>query len=272
MGSLGGEFKIGPSTEGAAITPTSVRVRQETVFGSKGIAPQRTGNVILFVQKSGQIVREFLYNWESDSYVAKDLTLLAENLFTPTIIDFGMQKDPLQRVWMVRSDGDMVCMAYQENSDFYAHSLITSPVGSFESVCVVPSADGTTEEVWVSMYTGEDRWILYFDDSLYVDGALTYEGLPVGTTVSGLSHLVGKTVSIIGDMALYPSQVVPLTGIVTIDPSATNIQVGLNYVSKVKTVRPEIPVGGTSQGVLKRWSEIRVRVLESYGLTVEGEV
>lgn len=429
MGSMGGEFKIGPTTSGGAITPTSVKCEAETNYGSKGISPQMSGAVIVFVQKSGKLVREFLYSWENDSYVAKDLTLLAENLFQESpIVDMAMQKEPFQRVWMVRDDGAMIVMAYQENSDFYAHSLITSEAGDFESVCVMPSADGTVEELWAVLYTGGERWIVYFDDDLSTDAALTYAGPPAATTVSGLDHLISKTVQIVGDGAVYPEDVVdsvdtnmitdpgfeqwttttnltqwielilgtgaiacestevseglysahitsvggagnyayvqktnltltagkwykiaikykgtncsfriasgsyylqddgswsstynnlPLTdatdwttyelwfqckttyttyyltignefvnvdmyvdyvtlqegtGEITISPSATAIEVGIGYGAKVKTVRPEIQVAGTSQGVLKRWSEIRVRVYESHSLKIEGEV
>lgn len=91
--------------------------------------------------------------------------------------------------------------------------------------------------------------------------------------VQGLDHLRGRTVSIVGDGAVYPSQAVPTSGTaeVTLDPPAALIEVGVQYDTMVKPVRPEVAIAGTSQGRKKHWSDIRVRVLRTLGAKVNGE-
>lgn len=64
-------------------------------------------------------------------------------------------------------------------------------------------------------------------DAFFVDSGLTYQGTPV-TTVSGLGHLEGETVSIIADGATHPYRVVS-GGAVELETAASTVHVGLPY-------------------------------------------
>jgi hypothetical protein len=103
-------------------------------------------------------------------------------------------------------------------------------------------------------------------------------GLAPGTwglavdVIGGLDHLNGRTVSIVGDGAVYPAQVVA-GGAVDLDgPQAMKIEAGLGYVSRLKTLRPEVAGLGTVQGNRKRVASIILRVYKSVGLTLNGKV
>src|SRR5690242_8600811 len=89
-------------------------------------------------------------------------------------------------------------------------------------------------------------------------------GFPVGLVQA--PHLASQTVSIVGDGAVQPDREADADGFVVIDPPASVIDVGINYTSTLKTVRPEIPQGPTIQGARQRWIKIFVRVLQSVGL------
>ena len=55
-------------------------------------------------------------------------------------------------------------------------------------------------------------------------------------------------------------------GSITLDSATTDAWVGLGYTSKVRTLRPELPVSnGTYQGQTKRVSRCVVRVYNSLG-------
>jgi hypothetical protein len=94
-------------------------------------------------------------------------------------------------------------------------------------------------------------------------------------SVTGLSHLDGKTVAVVGDGAVYNNAIVS-SGAATLAPavSAGLIEVGLPYTSTLETLRPEVQLtnGGTSQGRRKRWNEVIVRLYNTLGLKVEGDV
>lgn len=87
--------------------------------------------------------------------------------------------------------------------------------------------------------------------------------------LDGLGHLEGKTVQIIADGAPLPTQIVSVAA-VTATVKGIKMEVGLPYDSVLTTVRPEIQVGGTSQGVQKHHSEVTVRLFESIGFEINN--
>jgi hypothetical protein len=100
----------------------------------------------------------------------------------------------------------------------------------------------------------------------HLSGAVTKE---VVNTISGLDHLEGQTVSILADGATHPTKVVDANGAITLDRFATDVKIGLQYTSILKTMR--IDAGsqdGTSQGKTKRIYEVTARLFETVGVEV----
>lgn len=89
-------------------------------------------------------------------------------------------------------------------------------------------------------------------------------GIPT-TTVSGLNHLEGKTVAIVGDGSVQPSQTVT-NGTVTIPIACSAITVGLPYVCQLQTLYLEPPGPETAQDKRKCVQSIYVRVKSTRGL------
>lgn len=118
---------------------------------------------------------------------------------------------------------------------------------------------------------GVHRYIEYMDPNMMVDSGLTYSGAAV-SSVSGLGHLEGKTVDIVGDDVVYNQGVVTERA-VAISPAASEIQVGLPYTSKLITMKPVVAAkNGTTAGLPKKWSDFKVAVHETSGLTINDEV
>ena len=86
-------------------------------------------------------------------------------------------------------------------------------------------------------------------------------------TLSGFSHLEGKTVSILADGAVLPSEVV-VGGSITIDRAAVKIHVGLQYFSDLQTLPLAINIEAFGQGRVKNINQAWVRVFRSSGLFV----
>ena len=103
--------------------------------------------------------------------------------------------------------------------------------------------------------------------SFFVDSGLTYSGSAV-TSLSGLYHLEGATVSILGNGGSHADKSVS-SGAVSLDLSATTAAVGLGYTSNLQTLRLESgSVDGTSQGKPKRIHHITLRLFRTVGLEV----
>ena len=101
----------------------------------------------------------------------------------------------------------------------------------------------------------------------FLDSHLSYSGSAT-TTLSGLAHLEGQTVSILADGSAHPDKVVS-GGAITLNRSVTKAVVGLKYNSVLQTMRIEGGAAeGTSQGKTKRISKVTLRLFETVGVKV----
>jgi hypothetical protein len=92
------------------------------------------------------------------------------------------------------------------------------------------------------------------------------------SSLSGLSHLEGESVSILADGSVHGSKTVA-SGAVTLDRHVTRAHVGLAYNSTLETLRVDAGSAmGTSQGKIKRINDITVRLDKTVGLKVGLDV
>lgn len=90
---------------------------------------------------------------------------------------------------------------------------------------------------------------------------------PTTTTVSGLNHLEGMTVSIIADGGVQPQQVVN-NGTINLQNEASAIVVGVPYTCQLQTLYLDPPSQMTVQGKRKNIYNIIARVDNSRGFSV----
>ncbi len=271
IGTVGGEFKL--SGSGAPTTPSNVRVVQETKYGSSDVPPVVAGRSVLFNQRAKKKLRQMIFDLNVEGFVAPDLTILSENITGDGITNMAYQQEPDSIIWAVRADGVLLGLTYQRDQQVVAWHQ--HPVGGadteVESVASIPSADGGSDELWLSVKRtvngGTVRYIEYIDDTIFVDSGLSYSGA-AATTLSGLAHLEGETVSIVGDGAVFPDAVVS-SGSVTLSSSVTTAYIGLPYTTEIETLPPEVPQkDGSSFGKKKSWSRIILNLYTTLGISV----
>jgi hypothetical protein len=85
--------------------------------------------------------------------------------------------------------------------------------------------------------------------------------------IGGLSHLEGKTVSILADGAVQPQKVVT-SGVVSVPRPATIIHIGLPYESDLQTLPVAMQIDGFGQGRFKNVNKAWLRVYQSSGIFV----
>jgi hypothetical protein len=86
-------------------------------------------------------------------------------------------------------------------------------------------------------------------------------------TVSGLSHLEGKTVSILADGAVMP-QVVVTGGVAVLERASVVVHVGLPYQSDLQTLPVSLNIDAFAQGRVKNVNQSWIRVFQSSGIFV----
>ena len=287
VGTTGGEFTVSADGTDASITPTNITIKRQSSFGSANVDAIPAGNAILFLQKAKRKIRELQYNFDSDGYQAPDLTILNETVTDTGINEMSYQQEPGSNIWCVRDDGVLACLTYQRSENVIAWSrhIFGGVFGSGNAVCEsVASISGTLteDEVWVivkrTINGATKRFVECFSDFdfdetsatsfKFLDSHLSYSGSGT-TTLSGLSHLEGQTVSILGDGATHANKVVNGSGQITLDRSVTSACVGLAYDSILQTMRIEGGAAeGTSQGKTKRISKVVLRLFETVGVKV----
>lgn len=142
IGTAGTEWKMAPGSSSDTITPTSVNVKMQSKWGSSDVMPLMIGNTVLYVQNSGNIVRDLLYSLEVDGYTGNNLTLLAEHLFKDhSITEWAFQQAPYSVVWAIRDDGVLLGMTYAREHEVWGWHRHTTD-GYFESIASVQT--GTT--------------------------------------------------------------------------------------------------------------------------------
>lgn len=284
IGTVSGEWIVRPSSLSEALTPTNLAAKRSTAFGSDNIQAIRTGKASIYVQRAGQKARELAYVYEVDGFRSPDMNVLSDHVLKGGVVQFVYQQEPYSVVWFVRKDGQLVGLTYERDQDVLGwHRHIIG--GSFgagdavvESVSVIPTPSGDADEVWLIVKRTIDgvtkRYVEYitpkFDDTttinaFFVDCGLTYSGTPV-TSVSGLDHLEGETLSVLADGSSHPDVVVT-GGAVTLNRSVSVAHFGLPYESDIQTLRIEAGAAdGTSQGKTKRIHRVTVRLYKTLGL------
>lgn len=270
VGTTGGEFRVTGGNE-SAITPTNVDVRRQTTHGSKLGKLVYIGSDTFFIQRSGRQLRNVTYKWESDSFQSDDLTFLAEHISSGGITDIDYSAVPDSMIYALRGDGQMLIMTYEPAQQVVGWTRHITD-GQFKSMAII-SEDGP-DQLWfvVERTVGgvNKRYIELYTPDTFLDSMISYSGSAV-SSVSGLSHLEGKTVAILADGAVHPEKTVS-GGAVSLDYAASTIYVGLPYTSKLTPTRPAVDGGGgTSHGKKKRWNEVFVRLEQSAVPKINGQ-
>lgn len=272
IGTSDSEWTLSASTKDAALTPSNVKVKRQSVYGSGRVRATMAGDVVLFVQNQGRKVREFVYAWEKDGYTSPDLTILADHITDSGICEIALQRQPDTLLWTLLNNGTLAVLTYERDQEVVGWQRVDSG-GTIVSVAVLP---GSGEDfVYIAIDRNGELLIERFapraweriEDAVYTDSSVTVSGEAV-TRITGLGHLEGKTVQILADGAEHPEQVVSGAG-VDLETPCTHAVAGLAYSSLLSPMPIETDTqNGSSMLRRKNVAELRIRVMDSVG----GEV
>lgn len=271
------EFRVTTANDDV-LTPTSIGVKPQSYIGASSVQPVVANSTMLYAAARGGHIRELGYNYQSGGFVTGDLSIRAQHLFENNhIVDMALSKAPISCLWCVTSDGKLLGCTYLPDQGVGGWHRHTTD-GTFEAVACVSEGDedilyavinrtinGSSVRYIERMH---ERQITDLEDMFFVDSGLTYEG-PTATVFRGLSHLEGKTVSILADGEVRPQQVVE-NGSVTLDVGASKVHIGLPIDVRAQTLPMYLGTndGGYGQGRNKDVTRVFVRVYRSSGLSM----
>lgn len=275
VGTAGGEWTIG-GTNSDAVSPEGIKANHEGTCGAAASRPEPVGFATLFIQRSGRKIREMAYRFESDAYVSRDMTVLSEHITESGLVQMAYVQEPDSVLYCTRGDGVLVALTYAPSQEVAAWSRIVTD-GFVEGITSIYSQVSKRDELWAvirrTVNGGERRYIEILEgefngdveDAFFVDSGLTYDGSPT-SSVSGLEHLAGRTVSVLADGAVHVDVVVGGDGIISLERPASKIQVGLPYDSLVQPMRLEAgSKRGTAQTKRQRITKVSVRFYNTLG-------
>lgn len=284
IGTSGGEFVVSSGSNEDVLKPTNIQIRRQANYGSSGVEPVSVGSAVLFVQRANRKVRELVYNFDTDSYYAPDLTLLAEHITEGEIKEIVWQQEPDSVLWARLGDGSMCAMTYRREEEVIAwHRHTLGGSGVVESIVVTSSQGGDDLLYMIVKRTINGATKRYIEklsslqelsdveDALFADSHLTYSGSST-SSLSGLAHLNGQVVSVLGNGIAQSNKTVS-NGSITLDSAVTKACVGLPFSSTLKTMRMDSGgVEGTSQAKTKRIREVTTRFLNTVGAKIGPDV
>ena len=282
VNTVGAEFSVDAPATSQPFGPNNIRVSRQTAYGSKPIRSIRIGESVLFLQASGRKVRSMQYSYDVDNFTAPDMTVRAAHIATPAITGMVRQEEPYQSLWAMRSDGMLLSFAFDQTQQVraWARHPIAGTDAKVESVSVIPSTDGSRDDVWLIVsrtINGATRRYVEFiqeeyaagddqEDAKYADSMLTYDST-AATTVFGFDHLEGETVGVLADGAAIPDEVVS-NGEITIANASSVQQIGLRFSAIYGASRTDAGAAdGTAQGKTKRITDVAFRVIDTLGGT-----
>ena len=265
----GNEFSITGGYENG-IKPNNINIRLQSAFGCSHVRPINIDASMLFVQRAGKQLKAV----SNGGYYGTDvewmtLSEISRHLLTSGVKALTYQQDPNSMVYVVCNDGKIASLTYNSEQEIAGWGSFETE-GQYIYACCIPEK---TKDV---VYTAVRRSINHeqvvtieiFDPELNTDCAVTGYDANGAKTWQGFNHLERQTVSIVADGVVMPPQKV-VNGMITLNRSAVDIEVGLNYKTKLELLFQDFPVNaGTIVGSRVTLSDVTLRFHKTSGATI----
>jgi hypothetical protein len=276
------------------LTPSNVSARPSAAAGSSNVKPVLVGDEVVYSSRSHRKILAVGFNFERDAFIPDELTVLASHLTISPIVQFAYTLEPHSVIWACRSDGQLIGCTYERpqrvlgwHRHFIGGSFGSGPA-QVESVGAIQDTEDLYDQLWliVKRTIGGDtkRYIEFItkdfqledqiEDAHYVDSSpLPYSG-PPSNSFTGLGHLDGELVHVLGDGITY-KDIPVVAGTISLPDGNTvsKAVIGLHADAKLETlpIETEGAPGGTLIDREKRIIDVFLRLVRTNSLRI-GQV
>lgn len=269
VGTASAEVSIRSSSFDEPLTPTAFTARNASTVGSAPVQAIAVDSAGIFVQRNRSKVFELVYDVEVNDYGARELTRLNQQICKPGITQIAVQRQPDTRVFFIKQDGTAAMLLYDKTDAVVGWSRIETD-GKFLSVAILPTGDDDDVYFVVERVINSvtKRYIEKFastaelqggENSYLVDSCVLFTSGSPTSTVTGLTHLIGKQVviyyqrfggydndafqndafQVTDDTAAEPQTIYTVdgSGQITLPFQTSEIIVGLPYTARFKSVK-----------------------------------
>lgn len=268
------------------ITPTQIQPSRLDGPGGPLQQLRVVDDSVAYVDTSRRRLIGMRYELQRDGFRPEELTLLAEHITdagtaagSNGIREFVWTNDRESVVWAARMDGELIGFTYLPQHDvggWHQHP-VAGQNAFIESVAVIPAQN--RGELWIAIKRtingATQRYIERLDpkfghmtpqaDAFFVDSGITYNGTPK-MTMTGLDHLEGETVSVLGSGA-YLGEFTVSGGQITLSTDHGTVHAGLGYRQLIEPTGENAgSPAGSAHGVPRRIVEFTCDVLRTHSI------
>lgn len=264
------EYAVSGSDNGP-VTPLSVIARAYTSYGSSPtVQPVRAGKDVVIVQRIGQRVRGYSYQFSQDDFEAPDFTVRHPTITGAGVVRLVYSDAPYQIMWAVLADGSAALMCVDRPSGTYAWSTFKTD-GVILDAASLPESSGDSVYLFVKRnIAGADKYMVERVDYQYS----THCGIVASGAASDtwpVAHLDTETVDILAD-GVPMNQEAVTSGNVTLPRNASSVEIGLPFTSTITLLPAEFAAqDGSIMGEKAQLSSVMLRLVRTRGLSVNGE-
>jgi len=262
------EWKVNGTDGVFQANPTPAAVIQ-SCYGSSHVEPIISGEMIIYVQAGGSVIRDLGYEYVTDSYNGEELSIFSNHLFEGKEVRcMAYAKEPYRIVFVIFTDGSAAALTYNKKQKLCGWTRLVTD-GKFEWVDTVREGLEDTAYFIISReingktikYIERTRTRIINDakEAFLVDCGLAGEFDTPVRTISGLDFLDGKTVVANVNGGIIQNLVVK-NGTVTLEEDAYSIVIGLPYSFEIETMNIE---GENTQGLKKVINRVSAKIHKS---------
>jgi hypothetical protein len=268
----GGEWTLNGGIE-KPITPTNIRAVPQAKVGCADVRPEQIDDDLYYVQRGVSMVRTLGWSLQLGGYQSGEASTMSEHLARDGLQQISYQQSPDRMAWLTRDDGTYLAMTVSREQNVRAITLCTPAGGGVvESMATIPE-DGEDRTYMIVRRTingATKRYVERMNWDAHQDCRVTSS--PASATITGLSHLALRTVSVVADGVDMGDFTVTAGGQVTLPRSVATASVGLRYVPTIKMLPAETGTGmGASAGRSKLTGRALVLFHETVGASVNGQ-
>lgn len=266
----GSEFTVNVSP----VTPTTITITPQTSHGALNLEVKEIDGSTLFADRNGKSLKDYVFSFQEDAYVTNDTSVLSPELIkVPQDIAIlgGTAADDANWVFIVNNDGGATVLNTLRAQDINGFTEWTTS-GFITDVSVVDDELFMINKRTVGGV--ESYFIEQWNFNHLLDNSIIQTNTVPTNSITNLEHLEGETVRVVADGSVLPDRVVS-GGAITLTSEEefhTNIEVGIGFIPELKPMPLNTNVGsGQNQMRLKKLIRMNVRVLNAFGLYIEGE-
>lgn len=257
-------------------TPSTVSASEQTHLGSVNTQTVNTDGSTLFLEANSQALRQYIYNYNEDGFVANNLSTLSSHLVNNAteIASLSGTRTEESNFVFVNNINNIGVLNTLRSQDINGWTKFTFPTGY-----IVTSMTTLDKRLYFALKKGNQHFVCYTSETESSDVLETKLGVFVNnpSTIYGFTNKANENVDIYINGVYTNTKLVNSVGGIFIDgsdmsfPATVNISVGNGFTSKVKTMPLNTNSGSGGNALReKRINRLNVRVHDSAQVKVDG--